>query len=338
MANTESTAVNELIELVMKHAAARPDAPSDDDELMFRPPVALPRSRAARGTSRLPPIPPPPARLAQGTPMPEIVARRPRPTLPPPTRPRLSVGDDELLGATIPFQRTAQRAGTATRLIAPVAALAIAAACVGGYLAFSGEHRRAPVAVAPVPAAPPIHAVAPPPPRVTPVTVPVAAPAAPRAPLVEIPLDSMPAGASVILVDNGHPAYLGTTPVRVSVDPSHSYDVVFAAEGHPPRLEHLDPARTHHLVAALDTRVATQPIVRPRPRIAIGHLMVSSKPPCEIVIDGKPTHLTTPQPSLALAAGRHAVTLINAERHLQRSVVIQVAAGTDTRLVQNLMK
>src|SRR4029077_7125614 len=41
-----------------------------------------------------------------------------------------------------------------------------------------------------------------------------------------------------------------------------------------------------------------------------GRRMISSRPPCEIVMDGKPTHLMTPQQALPLSPGAHAITLV----------------------------
>ncbi|HEY1546215.1 MAG TPA: hypothetical protein VGG28_00275, partial [Kofleriaceae bacterium] len=68
---------------------------------------------------------------------------------------------------------------------------------------------------------------------------------------------------------------------------------------------------------------------------ANGVLMVASKPPCEIVIDGKPTQLETPQRSIALSPGTHSVTLINAKLHINKTLPVQVAANKPTKLIQN---
>jgi hypothetical protein len=68
---------------------------------------------------------------------------------------------------------------------------------------------------------------------------------------------------------------------------------------------------------------------------ANGVLMVASKPPCEIVIDGKPTQLETPQRSIALSPGTHSVTLINAKLHINKTVPVQVAANKPTKLIRD---
>ena len=49
-------------------------------------------------------------------------------------------------------------------------------------------------------------------------------PAAPGK-LVDVRIDSKPAGATVMLVDNGKTSFLGNTPVSATVDPSRMYDV-----------------------------------------------------------------------------------------------------------------
>jgi outer membrane biosynthesis protein TonB len=69
-----------------------------------------------------------------------------------------------------------------------------------------------------------------------------------------------------------------------------------------------------------------------------GTLMVSSKPPCEIYIDGKPTGLSTPQRSLPLSAGSHKITLVNTAQNLKKTVAVQITADKPTKLIQDLMK
>ncbi|HEY5945952.1 MAG TPA: hypothetical protein VIV40_10700 [Kofleriaceae bacterium] len=69
-----------------------------------------------------------------------------------------------------------------------------------------------------------------------------------------------------------------------------------------------------------------------------GTLMVSSKPPCEIQIDGKPTGLTTPQRSIPLAVGAHKITFINAAEGIKKTVAVSISADQSTKLIQDLMK
>ncbi len=68
-----------------------------------------------------------------------------------------------------------------------------------------------------------------------------------------------------------------------------------------------------------------------------GVLMVSSKPPCEIYVDGKATGLMTPQRSLSLSAGAHKITLINSAEKIKKTLTIQITADQPTKLIQDLM-
>jgi hypothetical protein len=223
----------------------------------------------------------------------------------------------------------------------------------------------APVAAAPAPApaaAPaPTPAAAPAAPAPAPAAAPaVAAAPAPAGAFVDVRLDSRPGGATVMLVDNGKTTFLGTTPVAASLDPSRGYDVVFTLSGHPTQMAHIDPAHTNHLEVALDgaapvasphhahashatlpapvrathhvTRVAAAASVG-----AAGTLMVSSKPPCELVIDGRTTGLTTPQRAIKLAAGLHQITFVNAADHVHRTITVSIRSAHATKLIENLM-
>ncbi|HEY5938249.1 MAG TPA: hypothetical protein VIU61_26540, partial [Kofleriaceae bacterium] len=93
---------------------------------------------------------------------------------------------------------------------------------------------------APAPAAP--TAVEP----VKPLPVPAGQPA-----FVDVRIDSKPAGATVMIVDRGKTAFLGTTPLRTSVDPSREYDLVFTYTNKPTQLEHLVPSATQHIEVVL---------------------------------------------------------------------------------------
>lgn len=69
-----------------------------------------------------------------------------------------------------------------------------------------------------------------------------------------------------------------------------------------------------------------------------GTLMISSKPPCEIVIDGKSTGLTTPQRSIALPAGAHKITLVNTAEGIRKTVSVRITADKPTKVIQDFMK
>jgi hypothetical protein len=99
------------------------------------------------------------------------------------------------------------------------------------------------------------------------------------------------------------------------------------------------PARRRPRAPAESSRRAP----RPAARLALeaptgeGTLMVSSKPPCEIFIDGQSTGLTTPQRSLTLSAGRHRITLVNTEHDIRKTIGVQITAGATERVIEDLM-
>jgi len=70
----------------------------------------------------------------------------------------------------------------------------------------------------------------------------------------------------------------------------------------------------------------------------MGVLMVSAKPPCEIIVDGKDTGLMTPQRAIPLAAGAHKITFVNAAQSINKTVVVKIEADKPTKLIQDLMK
>jgi hypothetical protein len=177
--------------------------------------------------------------------------------------------------------------------------------------------------------------------------------------LVDVRIDSTPSGATVMLVDRGRSQFVGSTPIDAAVDPSREYDLVFTAENQPPHVEHLDPRTMRRVAVALGEREGARapddPPHRARrivgesaPRRATrahggsviedGTLMISSKPPCDILVDGRPTGLTTPQRSLTLSAGHHRITLVNSEKSIRKTVVVQIAAHATEKIVEDLMK
>jgi hypothetical protein len=71
---------------------------------------------------------------------------------------------------------------------------------------------------------------------------------------------------------------------------------------------------------------------------ATGMLRISSKPPCAIAIDGKPSGKTTPQAALALPVGSHQVTLTNEEQGIQLTTEVAIKADKPTSVVQDFTK
>ena len=65
--------------------------------------------------------------------------------------------------------------------------------------------------------------------------------------------------------------------------------------------------------------------------------MISSKPPCEILIDGRPTGLRTPQRALPVSVGTHKVTLVNETEKVKKTLTIKISADQPTKVIQDLM-
>jgi hypothetical protein len=196
-------------------------------------------------------------------------------------------------------------------------------------------------------------------------------------PFVDIRIDSKPSGATVMLVDRGKTNFLGTTPISTSVDPSRKYELVFTYANKPTHIEKLDPSTTKKVAVVLGSKAAApvpalkvekkveapklekkveapkkveaktddtkvvDPFEKKAPAaepVGEGILMISSKPPCEIYIDGTPTGLLTPQRSIKLPAGKHKVTLVNAAEKIKKTIAIQISPDQPTKVIQDLMK
>jgi hypothetical protein len=65
--------------------------------------------------------------------------------------------------------------------------------------------------------------------------------------------------------------------------------------------------------------------------------MVSSKPPCEIAIDGVATVLTTPQRAIKLKPGKHKVTLFNLSRKIDATYEVVIESRRPTKLIRDFM-
>jgi hypothetical protein len=250
-----------------------------------------------------------------------------------------------------------------SRLVFPIALLVSTGIVIGAYIAFGDRGQahgeiagaREPSDPPPVIAPAPVAAAAPPAPPAAPAAAAAGAPS-----LVDVRIESIPSGATVTLVDRGRTQLVGETPIDTAVDRARAYDLVFTYADKPPHIEHLDPRATRRISAALDAPEPWARTVDPAPRRAEragresaasrpsrarvepaageGTLMISSKPPCEIVIDGRSTGLTTPQRSIALSAGHHRITLLNSEKAIKKTLTVQIAANTTEKVIEDLMK
>jgi eukaryotic-like serine/threonine-protein kinase len=66
-----------------------------------------------------------------------------------------------------------------------------------------------------------------------------------------------------------------------------------------------------------------------------GTLLLGSKPPCEIYIDGKATGLSTPQKDLKLSAGKHKITLVNNEYGIKETFSVDIKADAVEKQIKD---
>jgi hypothetical protein len=370
----ESTAIANLLEM----AARRPIERQPDDDLLFAMPKSVeapkakkrPRSEAAPAVAMRPrsEAAPAVAKRPRSEAAPAI-AMRPRSVpavapapieLPPVSIAPTPAPDTHQLTHRIPRARDYRKPVLAGAMIAGGLAVGLAlwkvAGGGGGAAAVAAAALPAPAAVpapAPAPAPAALPAPAPAPQKMVVQPLPPTAPP-PRPALVDIALESKPIGATVTLVDRGASQIAGTTPLALSIDPTREYDLQFALDGQEPKTVHLDPHTMKRLTVELAV-VEPDPLPLPAAKPAVqaraaaphrtaaastgsGTLMVSTKPPCEIAIDGKPTGMITPQRAIAVAAGHHQVTFTNKQQHIKKTVTVDVNANQATKLIRDLMK
>jgi hypothetical protein len=196
---------------------------------------------------------------------------------------------------------------TTRHLGRPAIGMFVAAACVlvgigvGGFLAATGHSHSM------VDAAPARVVMAAAPPVVTPIEIIPTAPAPVPAPA------PAPVPAPV--------------PVPVPVAAPAPVPVPAPAALPPPQPTFVAAPVHHHHDAPASAPVA--------PTAGLGKLAISSKPPCSIVIDGKDTGLVAPQRAIELAAGKHEVTLINAEEGIHLTAEVAITADRSTQLIRD---
>ena len=86
-----------------------------------------------------------------------------------------------------------------------------------------------------------------------------------------------------------------------------------------------------------DTKVAdkvTPPPVDDKPK-GVGTLMLGSKPPCEIFIDGSDQGFTTPHKIEKLSAGKHRITLVNNEFGIKETFAVDIKADAVEKQIKD---
>jgi serine/threonine protein kinase len=181
--------------------------------------------------------------------------------------------------------------------------------------------------------------------------------------------DSVPPGATVSLIVDGKRQLLGTAPVKAPLDPRSAYKVLFEKPGYVSvnRPILLSGSLEEHITVNLEKddaepalpapsrgNVAPSPppakkTVRadkavesdgePQDKMvetgAMGVLVLGSKPPCEIAIDGASTGQHTPQKDLKLPIGRHRVTLSNSEFNIRETFAVDIKADEPAKVIKD---
>ncbi len=93
-------------------------------------------------------------------------------------------------------------------------------------------------------------------------------PAEDEPPHADLPITSQPDGAIVTLIANGDATVVGRTPITATIDPTLTYDVVFALRDHPTMIAHIDASKVHELAIDLTPR-PTPPPARRRTKVVI---------------------------------------------------------------------
>ncbi|MGE5184365.1 MAG: hypothetical protein ACM31C_19985, partial [Acidobacteriota bacterium] len=212
------------------------------------------------------------------------------------------------LPMTTYFDRPATSPWLTTRAIAAIASAA--AVLTIAYFALRADPHKASASI--TPPSTPVAIAAPQPTRSAPKPAAVAEPAPPGA-------------AAPAAVPAAAPA-----PVPAAAPaPAHVARPAHVAA--PARVAKRAPVHTAKPAAAPARRVAAA-------SAATGVLAISTKPPCEIIVDGRPTHLITPQRSLPLPAGHHQLALVNAQLRIRRTVDVQIQPHHQTKLIQDYTK
>ncbi|HEY4059064.1 MAG TPA: PEGA domain-containing protein, partial [Kofleriaceae bacterium] len=68
-----------------------------------------------------------------------------------------------------------------------------------------------------------------------------------------------------------------------------------------------------------------------------GVLMLGSKPPCEIFVDGKDTGLMTPQRAMKLSVGKHSIRLASPDGEHNKTLSVDIKPDKPTKVIEDLL-
>jgi hypothetical protein len=101
----------------------------------------------------------------------------------------------------------------------------------------------------------------------------------------------------------------------------------------PSNLDALPPARAAPATPSPEGKPL--PAAAALPGKGQGVLVLGSKPPCEITIDGNATGLHTPQMEIKLTVGRHRITLANREFGIKETFTVDIKADTPRKMIKD---
>ncbi|HEY6036173.1 MAG TPA: hypothetical protein VIV58_17980, partial [Kofleriaceae bacterium] len=125
-------------------------------------------------------------------------------------------------------------------------------------------------------------------------------------------------------------AIVASAPAPVAAPARHHHEEVAVAAPHVAARS--KPKQLALATPDFDTEAASAPSG------GNGMLMVSAKPPCEILIDGKSTGLATPQRAISLSPGAHAITLVNSQNGIKKTIAVKVEAKKSTKLIKDFTR
>lgn len=100
--------------------------------------------------------------------------------------------------------------------------------------------------------------------------------------------------------------------------------------------EHVDDADEIEMPAHDIAPAVAAPAGPATPAATHGTLMIGSKPPCRILVDGKDTGLTTPNRSVRVPAGRRTITLVNDDLGIRHSETLTITGGRKAKMIRDL--
>jgi serine/threonine protein kinase len=146
----------------------------------------------------------------------------------------------------------------------------------------------------------------------------------------------------VVNLEKASPAHLGAgSPGNIEPRPQRKVSRPAPEQAAPEMAAATKPSKRDASPPDRAARATPSPEGKPLPgAVAIpgkgqGVLVLGSKPPCEITIDGNATGLHTPQIEIKLAVGRHRITLANREFGIKETFTVDIKADTPRKMIKD---